>query len=191
MLKLARTFFAALSSLIAMVDLGVRSLSDLGSPRRRAVAVTFGGGFLLGLPSAVNLGGLDALTILQNQDWVWGVGLIVSGGLMALSVLGFGVDRFWRELIARPEGDTAGSGAMFRFLIRFLVPVQFLGLLAWWFYRAWSWSGDATTSTAERLAAWLSPFSTASIGTCLLQWGIAIALLIAFNRFLAGRSAAD
>ena len=113
--------FAALSSLIAMVELGVRTLMDLGHRRSRAVGLTLVAGFLLGLPSALDVGGLDSLTILQNQDWVWGVGLIVSGGLAAFSVRGFGVDRFWSELIAGMEPEERSNGSAFKLAVGLLV----------------------------------------------------------------------
>jgi NSS family neurotransmitter:Na+ symporter len=179
--------FAALSSLIAMVELGVRSLVDLGHPRRRAVWLTFGAGFLLGLPSALDIGGLDSLVVLGNQDWVWGVGLIVAGGLMGLSVIRFGVGKFWNELVAGPEGRR-GGGAAFRLAVGILVPLQFAGLLGWWFYQAWAWSDGA--SARGRIAAWLDPLSTYSIGTCLVQWLVVLGLLRLFNRPLAARAAA-
>ena len=179
--------FAALSSLIAMVELGVRTLVDLGHPRRRAVAITFAAGFVLGLPSAVDIAGRDSLAFLGNQDWVWGVGLIVSGGLMGFSVVQYGVRRFWDELIARPE-NLEGGGSWFRLAVGVLVPLQFVGLLGWWFYQAWGWSSGETLG--ERLASWLDPLGAASIGTCLVQWMAVIAVLILFNRRLASRSAA-
>jgi NSS family neurotransmitter:Na+ symporter len=177
--------FAALSSLIAMVELGVRTLVDLGHTRARAVRVTFAAGFLLGLPSTLDAAGLDSLSFLGNQDWVWGVGLIVSGGLMGLSVVQFGVKRFWDELIAGPENDQS-AGYWFRIAVGVLVPIQFVGLLGWWFYQAWSWTTGE--SIGVRLAAWLDPFSAFSVGTCLVQWSVVLGLLIVFNRRLARRS---
>ncbi len=188
--------FAALSSLIAMVELGVRSLIDLGHPRKRATALTFGLGFLLGLPSAMDFAGLDSLTIFGNQDWVWGVGLIVSGGLLSFSVVGYGVRRFWNELIVAPETDaqghhgTSGSGGWFRLCLGVLVPVQFVGLLGWWFWQAYDWT-DAGLPLGERLAAWLDPLSAFSVGTCVLQWLAVITTLVIFNKPLAKRSATD
>ena len=156
--------FAALSSLIAMVELGVRTLMDLGHARKRAVLIVFIGGFLLGLPSAFDLAGIDSLGFLGNQDWVWGVGLIVSGGFMGLSVVRYGVRRFWDEMIAGPEGSTEGGGA-WRFAVGVLVPLQFVGLLGWWFYQAWSWtSGDSVRvsrsvwrESAHRSGIWCIP----------------------------------
>lgn len=179
--------FAALSSLIAMVELGVRTLVDHGMSRQKATWATFGVGFLLGLPSAVDIGGLDSQSIFANQDWVWGVGLIVSGGIVAFSVLGYGVRRFWDELI-RPHEPNAGSGPWFRLAIGVLVPVQFVGLLGWWFYQAFSWT-DATLPFGERLMAWLDPIAVASIGTCLWQWAVILIALRLFNAPLARRAA--
>jgi neurotransmitter:Na+ symporter, NSS family len=46
-------FFAAISSLISMIELATRVLSDMGIPRGRAIAVVGGLGFLLGIPSAL------------------------------------------------------------------------------------------------------------------------------------------
>src|SRR5690606_8931271 len=45
--------FAAISSLIAMLELATRVLIDGGMPRGRAVALAGGLGFLLGVPSAL------------------------------------------------------------------------------------------------------------------------------------------
>lgn len=47
----------------------------------RAIAVWWiaGVGFLLGLPSALHTG------ILDNQDWAWGVSLMLSGLFCALA----------------------------------------------------------------------------------------------------------
>jgi NSS family neurotransmitter:Na+ symporter len=192
--------FAALSSLIAMVELGVRTLVDLGHPRARATWLTFAGGLVLGLPSAVDLPfipGHTGLGFFDNQDWVWGVGLIVSGGIMGLSVLRHGVRRFWDEQITGPEQGPPGAwhGAA-RFCLTWLVPLQFLGLLGWWFYQAWTWvpvAGEdgAARGLGERLADWLDPFDPFSVGTCLVQWGAVIALLVLFNRPLARRSAGE
>lgn len=47
----------------------------------RAIAAWWiaGVGFLLGLPSALHIG------ILDNQDWAWGVSLMLSGLFCALA----------------------------------------------------------------------------------------------------------
>jgi NSS family neurotransmitter:Na+ symporter len=188
--------FAALSSLIAMVELAVRTLTDLGLSRRRATGMTFLAGFALGLPSAVDLAfipGHEGLTVFGNQDWVWGVGLMVSGAFTGWSVLRFGARRFHDELIAAPEGGPAGRGFLFRFAITWLVPLQAAGLLAWWFYKAFTWVPEVdeaglTRPLGDRIAEWLDPTTVFGIGTCLLQWGVVIAVLLFFNKRLADKS---
>jgi SNF family Na+-dependent transporter len=94
---LAPLFFLALSlagisSLIAMFELTTTNLMNFGLARRRAALMTGGAAFLFGIPSALSI------TFLDNQDWVWGVGLLVSGLLTALAVLKYGAER------ARVEG---------------------------------------------------------------------------------------
>lgn len=52
----------------------------------RAIAAWWiaGVGFLLGLPSALHIG------ILDNQDWAWGVSLMLSGLFHSLAGGGYG-----------------------------------------------------------------------------------------------------
>jgi len=187
--------FAALSSMIAMVELGVRTLVDLGHPRGRATAITFLAGFLLGLPSAVDLPfvpGHSGTAFFGNQDWVWAVGLFVSGGIIALSVVAHGVGRFWDRCILGPEEGAHGAWhGLARRAVQVLLPLQFVGLLGWWFVQAWAWTAgpdDAPRPLGERLAEYLDPFEPYSVGTCLLQFGVVLALLLVFNRPLARRS---
>lgn len=182
--------FAALSSLIAMVELAVRTLSDLGIPRGKATAVTFGVAFVLGLPSAVDLDfipGHEGLVVFGNQDWVWGVGLMVSGAFTGYSVWRHGARRFHDELIAAPEGAPTGRGFLFRFAMTFLVPLQAVGLLGWWFYKAFTWvpevdEAGVTRPLGDRITEWLDPSTVYGVGTCLAQWGVVIAVLLFFNK---------
>src|SRR6056297_797857 len=91
--------FAAFSSLISMMELSTRVLSDAGISRTGAVVGVAGTGFLLGLPSALHLG------FLANQDFVWGIGLLISGAFVAFAVIRFGVKRFREEAILGGPGD--------------------------------------------------------------------------------------
>jgi NSS family neurotransmitter:Na+ symporter len=163
--------FAAMTSLIAMIELATRMAEDLGIARPRAVPLVGIVGFLLGLPSA------RKLSVFQNQDWVWGLGLMVSGVLVATAVIRFGPSRFRAELINTPE-ERLPVGRWFDAVITYVVPFEFAALMAWWFYQS------AATYDRE---TWWNPFHTYSVGTTLVQWGLLILVLLLVNRAWAAR----
>jgi NSS family neurotransmitter:Na+ symporter len=164
--------FAAFTSLISMIELAVRALCDLGFTRSRAIVLTGSVGFMLGLPSAFNL------TFFQNQDFVWGIGLMISGGLVAYLVLHYGVSRFRQEVVDAVPGDwRAGRG--WELLIGVLVPVQVVALLAWWFY---------LSATEYAPQTWFNPLDPYSVMTCLVQWGLVAAIFLVLNRWLARKT---
>jgi NSS family neurotransmitter:Na+ symporter len=164
-------FFAAFTSLVAMIELGSRVLRDMGLARERAVWSVSVAGFVLGLPSALSL------KVLHNQDWVWGVGLMVSGLFFALAVVASGVRRF-REQQLNHAGSDIRIGRWWEILIGVVVPVQALVLLVWWLYQASGWDPQG----------WLNPFGVETVGTILLQWGVVLAGLLLANRWLARRT---
>ena len=157
---------AALSSLISMVELGTRITMDFGLTRRKGLLIVSAACFLFGLPSA-----LDP-SFFQNQDWVWSVGLLLSGLLFAVTVIDYGVGRFRRELVDSADNDMR-LGKIFDFSIRILIPIEFLAMIAWWFTQAILYYDPDY---------WWHPFRTFSIGTCIFQWGALIVLLLALNR---------
>jgi NSS family neurotransmitter:Na+ symporter len=163
--------FAATTSLIAMVELATRTLVDLGIERRRAIYAVLVGGVLLGLPSALSL------DVFANQDWVWGVGLMVSGFLFSVAIAFVGYRRFREDWIGMRSSGWAGRGL--ELLLMLGIPLQFVLLLGWWFWQSFGWS------TAEGAAAAFDPFGAYTIGTCLFQWVVAFALLFALNRVLS------
>jgi len=87
--------FAALSSLISMIELDVRVLVDFSISRKRAVWGIFLAGFAFGLPSALNT------DFLANQDFVWGLALMISGLLISLALRRYGTARMRRELLEK------------------------------------------------------------------------------------------
>ncbi len=167
-------FCAALSSLIAMLELGTRALRDAGVSRRRAVILVAAGTVVFGIPSAANL------DVFNNQDWVWGFALMISGLFVALGARAYGVERLRRELV-----NTGGTGLqatrVYDWVLTYLVPVEFVAMFGWWMYQA------VTVYDPE---GWWRPLRVYSLGTCLLQWGMALGLLWLFNRRLAERSIA-
>jgi NSS family neurotransmitter:Na+ symporter len=168
-------FCAALSSLIAMVELGTRVLIDAGVTRSRAVFLVIGAAIVFGAPSAVSM------AVFENQDWVWGLALMVSGLFIAIATIRYGVDRFRDELV-NTHASGPRAGPIWAWILKYLVPVEFAAMFAWWMYQA------ATVYDPE---GWWNPLRVYSVGTCVVQWGIALAVLAAFNRRLAARSAAE
>lgn len=159
--------FAAWTSLVAMIELASRILMDLGVERRRAVTLVAAAGLLFGIPSALNI------EFFRNQDWVWGVGLMISGFFFAFAVLKYGVTR-WRETFINQEDSDIRIGAWWDWAIR-LVAVQAVVLAGWWL---WSARGSDFRST------W-TLFSSYNIGSVVLQFAAVIAVLLLINRRLA------
>lgn len=157
---------AALSSLIAMIELGTRIVMDFGLTRHKGIVIIGGGCFIFGLPSALNP------SFFQNQDWVWSIGLLLSGLLFIVTVISYGVDRFRRELVDSPDNDIR-LGKVFNIVIKFFIPIEFLAMITWWFTQA---------ILEYDPELWWHPFRTFSVGTCIFQWGVLIALLLVFNR---------
>ena len=162
--------FAAWTSLVSMIELASRILQDMGLTRGRAIAVVGISGLLCGVPSALNM------AFFQNQDFVWGVGLMLSGFFFALAVLRYGVTE-WRETFINTEHSDIHIGWWWDWAMR-LVVLEAVVLIVWWFVQVWG----------EDLAANFTLFSTANIGTTLIQWAVVIAVLIAGNRFLVRRT---
>jgi NSS family neurotransmitter:Na+ symporter len=156
---------AAFTSLISMVELGTRVLLDMGWTRSRAVWVVGAFGLVLGLPSAFSL------DVLHNQDWVWGVALMLSGLFFSFAVIRMGPAKFRAEQINHGYSNIH-IGAWWDWMIKFLVPAEAIILMGWWM---WQVRGEGA----------LNPFGIENIGTIIFQWGIALALLLFFNKRLA------
>jgi hypothetical protein len=97
--------------------------------------------------------------------------------------------RIWLEALTQNAWDTGAGwglaltlpvGRWWVWVVGVLVPLEALVLLAWWLGQAAQ--GD--------LAEVLAPWSTFNVGTVLVQWGIALAVLLAANRWLGNRSLA-
>ena len=164
--------FAAFSSLISMIELSTRILVDFGIARRQAILGVCIIGFTLGVPSAINL------NFFANQDFVWGVALMISGAFIAFAVIRHGAERFRTEAIDGQEGDW-NAGRLWDTAIRFVIPTLAVVLLGWWLYQA------ASVYAPDR---WFDPFDPFSVMTCLAQWGIVLVLFLLLNRQMARRT---
>ncbi len=164
--------FAAFSSLISMIELATRIFVDMGITRTKSIYAVCGVGFLLGIPSAVNL------TFFGNQDFVWGVALMISGAFVAFAVLRYGVHRFRTEEIEGTPGDWS-AGRVWDIIITWLVPLQAIVLLVWWLY---------LSATVYAPDTWFNPLDPYSVMTCLVQWAIALGVFYWYNNALASRT---
>lgn len=160
--------FAAFSSLLSMIELVVKVAVDAGFTRRKATILTGMAGFVFGLPSALNL------TFFGNQDFVWGVGLMVSGAFISYAVIQHGETKFRREIIHQ-KGEKYPLGRWWDIIIRYVVPVEVITLLVWWMYLS------ATEYAPDQ---WFNPLSPYSVATVLIQWGIALVLVKLFQKKL-------
>jgi NSS family neurotransmitter:Na+ symporter len=166
--------FAAFSSLIAHLELITRILLDGGLNRRKAVLVVGGVCALMGLPSAVSMG------FFNNQDWVWSLGLMISGSFFVLLVLKVGPKKFRLDIISA-SGVKVKLGRSFDILVKFLLPVQILVMLGWWIW----------TNYSENPGNFFNIFAQSSFGTFLFQAVVAIGVFIALNKIISRKVLAE
>jgi NSS family neurotransmitter:Na+ symporter len=158
---------AGLSSLIAMMELAVRNVVDLGVQRTTATGAIILLVLLGGIPSALNL------DVLSNQDNVWGVALLISGLLAAIAMMRYGLERARAQLDATSDFKV---GTWWKVLIA-LFPLMFATVFGWFMF----------LSITDPSQTWYSPFETFSIGTMALQWGLALAIVVLLNNLLTRR----
>lgn len=164
--------FAAFSSLISMIELASRVFVDMGVTRKKAAIGVCLAGFAFGLPSAIST------DILANQDFVWGVGLLVSGAFMSFAIIKYGAGKFRSEVVNNEE-RTYTLGKWWEIIIKYVVPVEVISLLIWWMY---------LSASAYAPDSWYNPLSLYSVATVLVQWGVAMGLFIFYNKRIAGNT---
>lgn len=157
--------FAGFSSLIAMIELSARIFVDTGMKRKHAVMLVMALIYILGIPAAMNL------NWLSNQDHVWGIGLMVSGALMAFVIIKSGARKIRLE-VHLDENDWQLK-PWWEIVIKYFIPFAAIALLTWWFYLA---------ATVFAPGEWFNPFNPFSIMTCLAQWGIMLVIFVLFNK---------
>lgn len=163
--------FAALSSMIPMIQVTAQVFSELGVSRNGAILLTGALAFLLGTPSALNM------AFFENQDWVWSVGLIVNGLFIAFAVIRYGVNKFRQHAVnSSPHDFKLGKG--YNIIISIIIPAQGIILIGWYFYQ----------SITQLGAEWWNPLHIYSVGTILFQWGIAIITFLILNKWMVKRT---
>jgi len=159
--------FAAFSSLISMLELDTRILMDAGLTRKKAIALIAGCGFIMGIPSALSMG------FFNNQDWVWSLGLLLSGLFFTIITLKVG-PRAFRKTIISTDKSRIKIGRWFDILVVVFLPLQFVAMMGWLFWQSYS----------DNKGNWFNILSASSVGTVVFQWVLAIGVFVLFNRFI-------
>jgi NSS family neurotransmitter:Na+ symporter len=167
----AALIMAAMSSEISMIQLGVRLLEDAGWNQKKATYAIGAACIVLGMPSAIFPWFLD------NQDWVWGVGLLLSGLCFSLGAMKIGVRKIWVEYI-EPCSDIK---YYWMWWLICLFPLWFVIIFGWWTMQAISWYPGEWYK-------WLPISKYAfTVGTMYYQWAIAAVIFFLMNNWLAGK----
>ena len=163
-------FMAAFSSLLPMLELFISNLRDMGLTRKSAAIRTTFFCIIFGFPSAWSL------DFFNNQDWVWGIGLIVSGFFIIIAALKYGIKKFKEEFI---DTDSDFSIPMSYLVITLSSNVILaVVLIYWWMSRGYS---DYPWFDANGNWNVFDVYSNASIVT---QWVLVIVIGIIFNKYL-------
>lgn len=163
--------FAFLTCQFACMENPVRCLMDMGVPRKKAVVIIAALIFLIGLPSAMSL------KIFNNQDWVWGIGLMLTAVFISWAVLKRGVEFCRSALVNTTRVNNLYIGKWFNVVVR-LVPVIFVLIFGWWLYQSVTWYPGT----------WWLPFEEFTIGTIILQWGIMLIIVLALGKFVSKKT---
>ena len=149
--------FAGFSSLISMLELAVRNLIDFGVKRSTAVIWIVVSSFILGIPSAISL------EVLSNQDFVWSVGLIISGILMAFAAVKYGINKMISEVSAESQNDWPFP-RWWSFVVKFVAPLVGFTLVGWWMIE-----------------------SPSFFVTCVIQWGTVLVFFYLINNYISNK----
>ena len=166
----AAFFLAAFSSLLAMIELFMKILGDLGFNRQGAAVRAAIFCIVFGLPSAWSL------EVFNNQDWVWGIGLIISGLFIIFAVLKHGAKKFKKEFI---DADSDFKVNDHYFVIAMVVNSILALVLIWW----WMSQGYAEYPWFDENGNW-NLIDTYSNATIVTQWLVVIVVGIILNKYL-------
>jgi len=163
-------FLAAFSSLLPMLELFISNLMDLGLTRGKAGVRVLVFCVVFGFPSAWSL------DICNNQDWVWGVGLIISGLFVIIAVIRYGPSKFKKTFI---DTDSDFRVNTTYFVSCMLINIALAVILVYW----WLSRGYSSYPWFDENGNWnvLDIYSNASVVT---QWVIILIAGIVLNNWL-------
>ncbi|RZD34973.1 MAG: sodium-dependent transporter [Methanobacteriota archaeon] len=155
--------FAALTSMVSTLQGCVVNFVDMGWERKEAVRYIAVAVAFAGIPAAISLEFLD------NQDFVWGTGLIVSGLMVAIVVMKFGVSNFRKNLINTEYADVQ-IGVWWEYIIKYVFPIEFIAVFGFFIYEKLQ---DDSHSPIEGMGLGLF-----TIITMIVQWAIVLIIFI-------------
>lgn len=161
---------AAFSSFLPMIELFIRNLTDAGLTRPKAAIIACISIIIVGFPSAWSL------DFFNNQDWVWGIGLIITGLLIAWAAVKYGLTNFKKDFIDT-DSDFKVPPLYFKFSLYLVIPLG-LFLIYWWLSQGYSanpWFDDEGN--------W-NLFDVYSNATVVTQWAIVLIIGFVLNRWL-------
>ena len=163
-------FLAAFSSLLPMIELFTKNLIDMGISRKKSAIRVILFFILFGFPSAYSL------DYFSNQDWVWGVGLILTGLFILFAVAKYGITKFKINFI-----DQDSNFKVFAFYFRICIIANLITgvfLIYWWMSQGYS-----TYPWFNKEGVWnvFDIYSNASIVT---QWGVVLLIGLLLNKYL-------
>ncbi|MEQ9404012.1 MAG: sodium-dependent transporter [Cyclobacteriaceae bacterium] len=163
-------FVAAFSSLLPMIELFLKNVSDLNIPKKPTLVIVIICFIAFGFPSAWSL------DFFSNQDWVWGIGLILSGFFILIAVAMNNPSSF-KEKYIDLGSDMQVSSRYFRIAIFGNIGLAVF-LIYWWMSQGYS-----SNPWFDENGNWnfIDVYSNASIIT---QWGILIVLGILLNSYM-------
>ncbi|WP_089357910.1 sodium-dependent transporter [Ekhidna lutea] len=162
-------FVAAFSSLLPMIELFLQNVADLNLSKRKTLIVVIACFVIFGFPSAWSL------DYFSNQDWVWGVGLIVTGLFILIGVAMNNPIAFKTSTIDVGSDMILPSG-FFRFAIFFNIAVGFF-LIYWWL------SQDFSSTWFNEQGQW-DVFGVYSNASTITQWALVMVVGLILNGYL-------
>jgi len=175
--------FAALTSMITTLEISTKNFEDLGFERKRSILMISAVTFILGVPSGLivfnfTTGGetYPVTAFLDNQDTVWGTGLLLSGLFITFLVWKYGVRRFRRDFINSNKWNDIKIGPWYDIILYVFFPIIIFVLLIWYSFK--TFLGESDT--------W---WESGPIGLMLIfgQWAVIIIILLLANKWMADR----
>jgi len=163
-------FFAAFTSLLPMIELFISNLVTFGFSRKNVKIFVIIAFIVFGFPSAYNL------SFFTNQDWVWGVGLILSGLFFMILVVRYGTNRFQDEMMDS-DAEMKIPHAYFSFFMYFNI-LTAIFLIYWWMsrgYSAYPWFDES--------GRW-NIFDVYSNASIISQWLLVMIIGLILNNYL-------